>query len=235
MKILCSVAAVPGQYILESSILTTSALYSWVASTLYERTDEADLLRRLGEDAASAPVGANGVIVLPHFQGRGSPDWNAHASGFFSNITLATTRGDLVRAVLEGIAAEIAENVDLMQRRINRVDKVVIAGGLTKLSLFNQIQADMFDMELTVPVNKETTSLGAWMSASVATGVHTSYASAFAAAATSGPSPIVYSPLQDNVDIYRSMKVDKIYLYETLNQAGVYKRFRNFQTRMVRS
>jgi xylulokinase/glycerol kinase len=235
MKVLCSVAAVPGQYLLESSILTTSALYSWVASTLYERTnDKAASMCRLNEDAASAPVGSNGVIMLPYFQGRGSPDWNAEASGFFSNITLATTRGDMVRSVLEGIAAEIAENVDLMIQLVGKVDKILISGGLTNLPLFNQIQADMFDRELTVPANKETTSLGAWISASIALGIHASYANAYDASAADA-TPMLYSPVQSNVGIYQTLRANKSYLYNSLNDAGIYERFRDFQAQMVRN
>ncbi len=116
MKILCSVSAVPGQFILEASILATSALYAWVGKTLYDGiTDADDLLRRLAEDAAATAIGANGVITLPHFQGRGSPDWNSEASGMLANLTLATTRSDIVRSALEGIAAEIGGNVDVAE------------------------------------------------------------------------------------------------------------------------
>src|SRR5260370_2954020 len=110
MRFLCSVSALPGQFVLESSILAAASLYTWIANTFYEHMDvETTSFGRLGEDAANSPAGANSVIMLPYLQGRGTPDWNMSATGSFVNITLATTTGDLVRSALEGITAAISE------------------------------------------------------------------------------------------------------------------------------
>jgi len=235
MRVLCNVSAIPGKFILEASILTTSALYSWIANTLYgEGAGKSEIFHRLEEEANSSPVGSNGVITLPYFQGRGSSDWNTLAKGSFSNITLATTRGDLARSVLEGIAAEIAENVDLLVEHRGEIDTVLVAGGLTNLPLFNQIQADMYNRSILLPSNKETTSLGAWVSAAVALGIHTTYASAWEVA-TKGSSAMTYSPIEKNVEIYQRLKADKEHLYKVLESAGVYTRSLAFQTHATRN
>lgn len=225
MKVLCSVAAVPGQFILESSILTTSALYSWTGKALYESADDTDMFRRLERDALSATAGANGLIFLPYFQGRGSPDWNANATGVLANMTLATTRADIVQSVLEGIAAEIAENVELIRDRLAGEVVVFSSGGLSNFDEFNQIQADMLNLPISVPTNKETTSLGAWITAAVAMGIFHGHSAAFESA-QKGVSPCVYKPRAENVQLYEQIKVNRALLYKTLDTSGVYKQLR---------
>lgn len=205
LKMLCSVSAIPGHYIFEASILTTSAVYAWVGSTLYSGVSEGQhLLLRLGEDAAAAPPGSHGVLMLPHFQGRGSPDWNADARGVIANLTLATTRSDIVRAALEGIAAEIAENVDTLLRNSGCPESIVISGGLSNLPLFNQIVADMINVDVTVPHDRESTSMGAWVSAAVALGFYPSYADALKQV-EKNHAHTGYRPIPENVQVYRQL------------------------------
>ena len=61
----------------------------------------------INEEIASAPVGSNGVLFLPHLMGERAPRWNPKAKGSFLGITLANTRADLLRAVVEGIALNL--------------------------------------------------------------------------------------------------------------------------------
>lgn len=235
MRFLCSVSAIPGQYVLESSILAASSLYLWIANTFYERAEvESASIDRLGEDAARSPAGANAVIALPYLQGRGTPDWNLSATGSFVNITVATTRGDLVRAALEGIVAEISENLDIIVEHVGAPHTIAIAGGLTSLPLFNQIQADMYGRRVTLPSNKETTSLGAWASAAVAIGIHGSYATAVRAA-HSGSTFTTITPIDANIPIYSRLRNEKQKLYRALVTAGLYSRFHDSADTSARS
>ena len=220
MRFLCSAAAIPDRFMLESSTLTASALYSWAANAFYGLSIyDTSALKPLAEDAASSPVGANGVIMLPYPQGRGTPDWNSAATGSFANITLATTRGDLVRAVLEGVAAEISENLEILLDYAGPETRLFVAGGLTNLPLFNQIQADTYHRPVWLPRNRETTSLGAWISAAVAIGVYDSYESAFDMA-THDSEVEKYVPIAKNVPVYRRLKLEKERFYRTLVDAG---------------
>ena len=222
MRFLCSAAAIPDRFIVESSILTASALYSWAANVFYGLSIyDASALKRLAEDAALSPVGANGVIMHPYPQGRGTPDWNSAATGSFANITLATTRGDLVRAVLEGIAAEIAENLEILLDNAGPDTRLFLAGGLTNLPLFNQIQADTYHRPVWLPRNKETTSLGAWISAAVTMGAYGSYESAFDMA-TCNSEAEKYEPIPKNVSVYRCLRIEKERLYRALVNADYY-------------
>ena len=222
MRFLCSTSAIPDRFILESSILTASAIYSWAANALYGLSIyDTSALTRLAEDAAHSPIGANGIIMLPYPQGRGTPDWNSGATASFANITLATTRGDLIRAVLEGIAAEIAENLEILLDYAGPETRLFLAGGLTNLPLFNQIQADTYQRPVWLPRNRETTSLGAWISAAVTMGAYGSYEGAFDMA-TRNSEAEKYEPIPNNVSAYRKLRIQKEKLYRALVNGDCY-------------
>ena len=115
-------------------------------------------------------------MALPYFQGRGTPDWNASATGHFAHVSLASSRGDLARAVLEGIALEVKNNLDILEHYTGNVNRLYISGGLTKFPAFNQIQADVYQKQLIRSrENAEHTSLGAWAGAAVALKLYPDY------------------------------------------------------------
>lgn len=207
MRVSCNVSALPGACIVEAAVLTSGAIYRWFNSGVVGTAPGAgDGFEALNAEAAAAPPGCNGVLLLPHFKGTGSPHWDADARGAFCNLSLATTRGEMARAVLEGIAIELRQGLDLVERHCGRVAQVHVAGGLTRLPLFNQIQADVLERPVHCVGGDEATSRGAWMAAAVATGAAATHAAAYAAAsahgAGAGPVP-VYHPDPALATVYR--------------------------------
>ncbi|MEY8523082.1 FGGY-family carbohydrate kinase [Lachnospiraceae bacterium 38-10] len=172
-NIICGAHAIPGKYVLESSILACAAMYNWMKGILFP---EDESFEAINESVMRSPAGSNGVLVLPYFQGRGTPDWNNKASGSFANLNLGTTRDDMARAVLEGIACETGINLNILQDYMGRAEQIFIGGGLTKFRAFNQIQADVYQHELLRNRdNAEQTAFGAWISAAVTLGLYDSY------------------------------------------------------------
>lgn len=218
-RMICNVAAAKGRYILESSVFTTASIYNWFHKNFYQGCDT---FRQMDEEAAAAPVGCHGVVLLPHFQGRGSPDWNAMAKGMFFNLTMAAGRGDFSRAILEGIAAEVAENIEILREHLGGIDSIRIAGGLTKSPLFNQIQADCYGQPVYLPANREATSLGAWMSAAVTLGYHPDYRTALDRA-RDGAAETVYRPVEEHQARYRQLMDRRRELYRCLKEGGIYQ------------
>lgn len=177
MGLLSNPAAVAGSFTVEATIPASGTIYRWLSRLFYG--EEGEDFAQINEEASGSPPGCNGVSLTPHFQGSGSPDWDPAAQGAFSGLTLATTRGDMARAVLEGIARELARNLKLIETQVGSVETVRTAGGLSNLSLFNQIQADMYRIPVELLEVKESTALGAWVSAVVGLGWANSYAEAY--------------------------------------------------------
>lgn len=181
-NIICGAHAVPGKYVLESSMLACAAMYNWAKRELFSDSDPEKPFEKINSAVESSPAGANGCLVLPYFQGRGTPDWNSAARGAFVNLGLGTTRADMVRAVLEAIALEAKNNIDVMEGYAGAFGEIYIGGGLTHFDAFNQIQSDVYQKPLLKETaSAEQTAYGAWLGAAVALGLMPDYKTAFAA------------------------------------------------------
>jgi sugar (pentulose or hexulose) kinase len=205
MRTACNVSAVPDAYIIEAAVLTSGVIYRWFAELGMGRSADAQAFERLNVEAAAAPPGANGLILLPYFRGGGAPGENAEAKGLFYNLTLATTRGEMARAILEGIAAEMRKSLELIEALCGRVDSVSVSGGLTRSDLFNQIQSDVFARPVVRFGNGEATSFGAWIAGAVACGIDASHAQAFARAVAPDASAM-YRPDATNRRVYERQR-----------------------------
>ncbi len=98
--------------------------------------------------------------MLPYFQGRSCGAWNAGARALFANITLATTRQDLLKSLVEGIFLEVSNSIRLLQDCVE-ISQVYISGGMTNSRIMNQMQADIYHLPLKRMKNSEATSIGA--------------------------------------------------------------------------
>jgi xylulokinase len=99
--------------------------------------------------AATAPPGAGGVVFTPWLSGERSPVDDRSARAGFHNVSLSTTRADLTRAVLEGVAYNmrwLLSAADQFTRR--RLDPIRVLGGGAQSDLWCRILADVCDRTL---------------------------------------------------------------------------------------
>ena len=96
--------------------------------------------------ASEAPVGSGGVLFTPWLAGERSPVDDRNARGGFHNLSLTTSRADLVRAVLEGVAYNSRWLNDAVERFVKRrLDPLRVIGGGATSPLWCQIHADVMD------------------------------------------------------------------------------------------
>jgi xylulokinase len=96
-----------GGYIVEAGVSTAGAAVGWLAELTGRSHDE------LLADAASVEPGARGVVALPWFAGARAPWWRADAHAVFSGLSLAHGAAELTRAVVEGVALDVARSLEL--------------------------------------------------------------------------------------------------------------------------
>ena len=221
MRLSCNVSAVPNAYIVEAAVLTSGAIYRWFREAFFSEGDSFELVNA---EVASAPPGTNGLLLLPHFKGSGSPYWDAQARGTFYNLTLNTTRGEMARAILEGVATEMKGCLALVEHLCGRVDSVRVSGGLTRSDMFNQIQSDVFDRVVLRSDNNEATSLGAWIAGAVAVGLESSYPAAFARAGEAARQK-TYQPDVAHRDTYDPLCRRSAALYAALSSPSLRELF----------
>src|ERR1019366_1248587 len=107
------------------------------------RTAPDDAFARLNVMAAGVPPGARGVIFTPWLNGERSPVDDHPIRGGFHNISLSTTRSDMVRAVFEGVALNSAWLLGAVEKYCKRrFGSLAFVGGGANSDLWSQIHAD---------------------------------------------------------------------------------------------
>jgi glycerol kinase len=153
-------------YALEGSIFVTGAALQWLRDGLGILESAAE-----AESLAASLGGNDGVYFVPALTGLGSPHWNPEARGILSGLSRGTRREHLVRAALEAIAFQTRDVLDAMAVEL---DVLRADGGGAENAFLMQLQADLARIPVEVPVERETTALGAAALAGLAVGVWSS-------------------------------------------------------------
>ena len=167
-----------------ATMSNTGAALEWFrtnfASTLAD--GDGDDYARLFAAAERVPPGAGGVVCLPYWQGERSPVWDPKARAAFLGMGRGTTPAHLLRALLEGVAFALRQNTDAIEELGLAPDHLLLTGGTTKSSVWNQIRADVLGRPLHRVTDAETTLVGAALLAGVAAGLWPTVAEAAAVA-----------------------------------------------------
>lgn len=113
------------------------------------------------QQAATIPAGSDGLIFHPYLLGERSPLWTAQARGSFFGMTQTHTYAHLVRAVLEGILFNLRIVLDALEAATAPAQRIQATGGFARSSLWRQMMADVFNREITIPEQHESSCLGA--------------------------------------------------------------------------
>lgn len=178
MDVICNCSSVKGKYMIEASILTCCSAFDWACRNFYRKDDLNEIDYEEINEELKRNTEVSPVLVLPYFSGRSTPDWNADAKATFSRISLGSDRRDILKAVVEGICLEINNNMNSFRKYV-RISRAAISGGLTKSSVINQIQADVYGIPLYHMHDSESAALGALIVALCGLGVYSSMDDAY--------------------------------------------------------
>lgn len=118
--------------------------------------------------------GPSPLFVIPHWNGSGTPHCDLQAKGAILGLTLASTRHDVAKAILEGLTFELFENISVLRSCGIRINHLVAAGGGTKSELWLQLKADILNRPIRTLRCGEAACLGAAMLAGLRSGVYPS-------------------------------------------------------------
>ena len=164
-------------YIFETVLKAGTFLIDWFARELagIADKDRAAFLKEIETEAAASPIGAGGVVLLPFWQASMTPHWDAKARGVIAGLSGSTKRGDLYRALLEGLALNQAFAIERVAQAMGTQIKGITAiGGGTASSLLMQIVADTTNLPVSKADVTEASALGAAMCAAKGVGWYAS-------------------------------------------------------------
>jgi xylulokinase len=169
--------AVPGLWEAEGLSNAAASSYRWLRDVLASPGEAGgNAYARLDEAAALAPPGSKGLLFLPYLATAGTPRWNPNARAAFIGMSFAHGRAELVRSVLEGVALEIRDMLEVWLAAGLEVDVLRLGGGATRSALWNRIQADVYGKPVQTLQCGESTVLGAAILGGVGAGVFGSIA-----------------------------------------------------------
>jgi xylulokinase len=147
-------SALPGRYLIINeqqcaglclSLLKDNILFPATA----QGADPVDPYPILMGEAERIPAGSDRLLFLPWLNGEHCPVDNPLLRGGFVNQSLGTTRGHLVRAVMEGVAYNSRWLLTAVEKFVGRgLDSLRIIGGGARSPLWCQIQADVLDRRI---------------------------------------------------------------------------------------
>jgi xylulokinase len=127
-----------------------------------------------------AVEGPSPVLILPHFVGSGTPALDPLSKGAILGLTLSTTRGQIVKAILDSVTYEIKLSIDAMEAAGIAVRELRAMGGGAKSPRWLQTKADITGKPVKAMDVSEAPCLGCAMLAGVATGAYASIQEAVA-------------------------------------------------------
>ncbi|MDT5148589.1 MAG: glycerol kinase [Mycobacterium sp.] len=144
-------------YCADGQVYTAASAVRWAIDLgLVPAADQLDAVAQTAGDSTG------GVLCVPALAGLAAPWWDATAGASFTGMTLSSGRGHLVRALLEGIAAQVACLADLVASDLGQpLTRLRVDGGLTRSAVLMQAQADLARIPVEVYPSAHATPLGA--------------------------------------------------------------------------
>jgi len=157
---------VTGMYVSVAYNLSGGNILKWFRDEFgYQEIEEAE---RVNKDPyeiilSNMDMKPSSLMVLPYFISGGTPYFDTKTKGAVLGLHLSTKRGELIRALLEGVAFEMRLNLDILENSGHRIDTLRMVGGGAKSIVLAQLKADVTGKKILVPDVNEAGCLGVAM------------------------------------------------------------------------
>lgn len=158
-------ATTPGWYTMGATLVAGMAL-KWLRDEMFQLAG-ADAYDRMAGWARDSPVGAGGLLFLPYLVGERTPYMDSRARGAFLGLAAHHDRGDIVRAVMEGVTFACLDAYDVLVEQGASPDEIVMTGGGARAPFWRQVVADVFELPVRALATTDQAALGAAMLAAV--------------------------------------------------------------------
>ena len=219
-KGIISINAVHGNWQIEGLQNGSAGVMRWFRDqlALYDK-EEAE---RLGEDAydridrliEESKPGADGLVFLPYLASANTPRYDPDARGTLIGLTFIHTRGDIARAVMEGITLDQKDILTSINKAGIDVERIRIMGGATKSDFWNQLQANCYGVPVETLKITDAAVLGAAICAGVGAGLYPDIPAATDALVRVDRT---YEPIPEMVDFYNESYLLYTKTYESLS------------------
>jgi sugar (pentulose or hexulose) kinase len=187
-----------GRYTSAVSIFSAGNSYRWVRDTMFPNLSfqEMDAL------AEGVPAGSGGIIFNPSLAGGSAQEPGPNMRGAFIGLSLGSTRAQLIRASMEGVAMALNAALDILKPHTRPGKAMLVCGGGSKSALWRRIFADVYGMDIIkTNVDQGAAALGAAALAANAAGLWKGYDMIGSFHKIEG----IEKPVRENVEKYKML------------------------------
>lgn len=160
----CYDYTIKGKYTSVAYSLTGGSILRWMRDELGKsevllanQTDQNPYTLLL----ANMPDQPTNLLVLPYFSATGTPYFDTRAKGVIIGLQQTTRKGEITKALLEGVAMEMKLNLQLMEESGMEINTFIATGGGTRNNTWTQLKADVLNKKIIVRNVKESGCYGA--------------------------------------------------------------------------
>lgn len=139
-----------GEHAAMAGLATSGTLTHWFRDHFAKELSKNEAFPVLAKEAETSPPGANGLLCLPYFSGERTPIHDPKAKGAFFGLDLTHKRGDMFRALIEGIAMGTAHVTETYAQAGQVPKRLLAVGGGTKNALWLQATSDFSGIDQIV-------------------------------------------------------------------------------------
>lgn len=157
-----------GRYHLMGCMLSAASCLKWWLEDVLRTDDYQE------EQKEIKSRGDNPVYFLPYLMGERSPYNDPNVRGAFLGLGLSTTRAQMTEAVFEGVSFALKDSLEIAGSLGIKIKKTKLCGGGAKSPVWQQILANILDLEVELLEAEEGPALGGAILAAVACGEYAS-------------------------------------------------------------
>ena len=168
--------AVQGHDLLIAPISSTGASLKWyrdqIGCCTGDDREQYDLdpyryMDQLAKDSHSRSK----LVFLPYMAGERAPLWDSDARGVFFGLSHSTSRGQMIRAILEGSAFALKHNILEAEKSGQAISSLSSVGGGSNSRIWLQIKATILDMPVRTLKHASSGAFGNALLAGYAVGI----------------------------------------------------------------
>src|SRR5262245_4453677 len=154
-------------YALEGFVMYAGAIVDWLLRTLQFGSDPTAV-----EDAARQTADAGGVMLVPAFQGLGSPWWDAEARAAILGLSAGAGHPQICRAGLEAVCYQTRAVLESMTKASGSASTLIsVDGGMTRSDYIMALQAAVLKTPLRRASIAHVAPYGAALMAGIGAGL----------------------------------------------------------------
>lgn len=190
-------------------MLNAASCMKWWVDRISDGVNVDQTYSILFKEAEQSKPGSNGLVFLPYMMGERTPYTDPYAKGCFIGLDMTQSRGDMTRAILEGVTFGLKDSLEIIKDLNIPIKKIRLVGGGASTKLWQQILADIFNIEVELINETEGPAYGAAILAAVGAGlfkdVNEACSKLIKVSGSLKPNAYVQEQYSKSYSIYRSL------------------------------